>query len=112
LELEPGTKLYLSKRDDEHILESVEYMCKRLKAGLKGRQPLAVLDIECASRGSYSFSKVQVNELLNTAKNLICGENQVPWLGWYALGEFGPVGNKNMYHHKTAIICVITRKNG
>jgi hypothetical protein len=112
LELEKGTKLCLAKRDDENILKSVDHMARQLQAKLQGRKPLAVFDIECASRGSYSFNKDQLNEIISLTQSLVCGEESVPWLGWHALGEFGPLGKTNMYHHKTAVLCAITRKNG
>lgn len=107
--IKEGTKLWFSKRDEKTMFKGVEFMAKQIKDKLANRKPLAVLQADCGSRGRMSFNRILKEDIVNRMQYPICGEDQVPWLGFYASGEFGMLGGQNMYHHFTASLCVITR---
>ena len=112
LQIKEGTKLWWTRRDNEKIIEAADYLGKRIGDKISGHKPVAVFHVECGSRGSFYFNQAEMERLIKCLQDPLCDNIQLPWLGWYAGGEFCPVGEINMYHHFSAVICAITRKNG
>ncbi len=111
IQIKEGTKLWWTRRDNEKIIEAADHLGKKIREKLAGHKPVVIFHTECGSRGSYYFSQAEMERLTDCLQDPICGNEQIPWLGWYAGGEFCPVGRKNMYHHFSAILCAITRNN-
>jgi hypothetical protein len=111
LQIKVGTKLFWSRRDDKKIFMSAEYLGKRLHDKLAGRKPVAVFHVECGSRGSNYFNQAEREKLIRCVQVPLTVDQNVPWLGWYANGEFGPVGGKNRYFHFSVVLCTLIRIN-
>ena len=111
VQVKDGTRLFSSKRDDKLIFSDAEALSKRMHQKLKDNKPLAVLHVECGSRGSLYYNKSERMKLLNNMQESICANRKIPWLGWYASGEFGSISSNNNYLHFSTVICVITRIN-
>jgi len=112
VQIKEGEKLFWAKRDDKKIFMGANYLGKRLHDKLAGRKPVAVFHVECGSRGSFYFNQSEREGLIRCIQVPLCGGEQIPWLGWYASGEIGPVGRKNMYLHFSVVLCALTRING
>jgi small ligand-binding sensory domain FIST len=109
LQIKVGTKLFWSRRDDKKIFMGAEYLGNKLHEKLAGKKPVAVFHVECGSRGSNYFNKTERGKLIRCIQVPLCGNEQIPWLGWYANGEFGPVGGKNRYFHFSVVLCTLIR---
>ena len=108
-EIKEGTKVWWCRRDDKRVFKATDHLGERVKNELEGNRPLAVFHVECRTRGSWFFNQSQKEGLINYLQHPVCGKEKIPWLGCYAGGEFGPIGNKNMGHQFSAVLCVITR---
>lgn len=111
LQVKVGTKLFWSRRDDKKIFMDAESLGKRLHEKLAGRKPVAVFHVECGSRGSNYFNRTEREKLIHSVQVPLISDQNIPWLGWYANGEFGPVGGNNKYFHFSVVLCVLHRIN-
>jgi len=112
IQIKAGTKLFWSRRDDKKIFSGTDYLGKKLHTKIAGSKPVAVFHVECGSRGSFYFNQSEREELIRCVQVPLCGGEHIPWLGWYAAGEYGPVDEKNMYLHFSVVLCALSRING
>ncbi|MFW6289168.1 MAG: hypothetical protein ACOC2Q_05250, partial [Spirochaetota bacterium] len=79
-------------------------------AKLDGRRPLAVFHADCLLRGRLLFNRIVKEETVALLQGPICDGTDVPWLGMYSGGEFGPLGGRNMVHIFTSTLAVVTER--
>ena len=106
-----GTKLWLTKRDENLIFSEMERMVQAIIQRNPGAQPVAVFHADCLARGRFLFNKIMKEELVERMqfpffKNGTCP----PWLGMYGFGEFARLGGKNTYHNYTTGLYVLYRQ--
>jgi hypothetical protein len=111
IEMEEGMVFYLAKRDEELMFRGVDRIAHRIRDHVKGKTPVAVFQSDCLIRGRLSFNRDLKDELLKRMQIPICGDNRLPWLGFYASGEFSRIGGKNGWNGFTSTICMLYRKN-
>jgi hypothetical protein len=103
--VEPGTKVWMTRRDVEKMNQGVEHLGAKLRARLAGARPKAVLHFDCASRGRLMFAEDEKKQLVTRMQELV--GRDVPWLGFYTSGEIAPVEGRNYFHNFTAALSAI-----
>lgn len=106
-----GTRLYLAKRDEKLMFESVDHMAQRISDHMKNKNIAAIFQADCAVRGRYSFNRILKEEIINRIQFPICGGQKIPWLGLYSAGEWAMIGGKNWMPQFTTTISILYREN-
>jgi hypothetical protein len=104
-EVTEGTSVWVTRRDYEKLAQGVERIAREIKAKLGNCTPKLVFHFDCAARGKALLREQQKLELLQTLQRHLGPES--PWLGFYTLGEIGPVGRRNYLHNFTLVMAVI-----
>ncbi len=104
-ETENGTKFWMTRRDQEKIANGVRNAASLIKEAIGNQTIKMVFHFDCAGRGKVVFRDLQKNQLLKELQDKL--GRSIPWIGFYTLGEIGPVGNQNHFHNYTAIISAI-----
>jgi hypothetical protein len=96
--VQEGTSLWFSSRDKEKVATGLDRMARQIKEQIGGEQPKLVFQFDCATRGKMMFREQEKLQLLKEFRQSVGPE--VPWAGFYAFGEIGPVeehNNRNLY---------------
>jgi hypothetical protein len=105
-EVEEGTSVWLSSRDQEKVTTGLDRMVDRIKQELGGNQPRLVFQFDCVSRGKTMFREQEKMRLLRQFRQAVGPD--VPWAGFYTYGEIGPVEEHNRYHNYTAVVLALS----
>ena len=95
-DVEEGTSIWFSSRDKEKITTGFDRMAQQINEQLGGEKPKLVFQFECATRGKMMFREQEKLELLKRFRQSVGPE--VPWVGFYTIGEIGPVEEHNDIH--------------
>jgi small ligand-binding sensory domain FIST len=104
-EVKDGTSIWFSSRDKEKLATGLDLMAAQIKEQLGREKPNLVFQFDCATRGKMMFREQEKLELLKRFRQSVGPE--VPWAGFYAFGEIGPVeehNNRNLY---TAVVLAL-----
>ncbi len=99
-----GTRIWMTRRDYEKVSEGVDRLAVRIKEQLGGNSAKMVFQFDCCGRGKVFLRDHQMTALMNRLQQQI---PDVPWVGFYTLGEIGPVGNFNCFHNYSAVIAAV-----
>src|SRR5918998_618151 len=105
-EVSEGTSIWFSSRDKEKVSNGLDRMAAQIKEQLGGEQPKLVFQFDCATRGKMMFREQEKLELLNRFRQSVGPE--VPWAGFYAFGEIGPVEEHNDRNLYTAVALALS----
>lgn len=105
-----GTRLWLTKRDEQLIFSGLETMIRKLISQIGEKKIVAVFHTDCGARGRTLFNKILKEEIIHHMQYPLMGSEKIPWLGMYGYGEFTPLGGKNYFHNYTTSIFAICRK--
>ena len=111
IETDEGMVFYLAKRDEELMFQGVDRIAQRISDHVRGKTPVAVFQSDCLIRGRLSFNRDLKDEILKRMQTPICGDNRIPWIGFYASGEFSRIGGKNVWNGFTSTICMLYRNH-
>jgi hypothetical protein len=103
-EVNEGTNIWMTRRDFEKVSNGIGLLADQIKSQLGDNQAKLVLQFDCAGRGRVFLRDQQKIQLLNKLQQQI---PDVPWLGFYTLGEIGPVGEVNCFHNYTAVVAAV-----
>ncbi|MFA7275159.1 MAG: FIST N-terminal domain-containing protein [Crocinitomicaceae bacterium] len=105
-----GTKLWLTKRDEELIFNEMDRIGKEMVNRAGDKQPIAVFHADCLARGRFLFNRIIKEELVNRMQYPFYVNGECPpWLGMYGFGEFAKLGGRNTYHNYTSALYVLYR---
>ncbi len=104
-EVSEGTSIWLTRRDYEKLASGVEQAADEIKTRLGDNPARLVFQFDCAGRGNMFLREQQKLELLETLRGQIGPD--VPWLGFYTLGEIAPVAGHNCFHNYTVVLTAI-----
>lgn len=111
VEIEAGTRLWLTVRDEARIFSDMDRMVEQMVARAGTRKPVAVLHADCLARGRFLFNRVMKEELVSRMQFPLSTDGlPPPWLGMYGFGEFARLGGANTYHNYTTALYAIYRK--
>src|SRR5829696_2432976 len=105
-EVQEGTSVWLSSRDKEKIATGFDRMAQQIKEQLGGERPKRVFQFECATRGKMMFRDQEKLQLLKRFRQSL--DPDAPWVGFYAVGEIGPVEKHNNRHLYTSVVVALS----
>jgi len=105
-EVPEGTSVWFSSRDKEKIATRFERMAQQINEQLGGAQPKLVFQFECLTRGKFLFREQEKLQLLKRFRQSVGPD--VPWAGFYTIGEIGPVEEHNDRHLYTSVILALS----
>jgi hypothetical protein len=104
-DVEEGTSIWFSSRDKEKITTGFDRMAAQIEEQLEGEQPELVFQFECVTRGQLMFREQEKLELLKRFRQSVRPE--VPWVGFYTIGEIGPVEEHNDIHRLGSVVLAL-----
>lgn len=106
-----GTKLFLTKRNEQKIFEGADQMVTRVLKKIGNRKVVAVFHSDCTTRGKLSFDRILKDKIIGILqKPIIKGEN-IPWTGIYAAGQIAPLCGQNHAHFYTSSLFIIVKRS-
>src|SRR5918998_330664 len=105
-EVQEGTSVWFSSRDKEKIVAGLDRMATQIKEQLGGTQPELVFQFECLTRGKLMFREQEKLQLLLRFRRSV-GPN-VPWVGFYTIGEIGPVEEHNRINRFASVVLALS----
>jgi small ligand-binding sensory domain FIST len=105
-EVQEGTSVWLSSRDKEKITTGFDQMARQIRHQLGGEKPKLVFQFECLTRGKSMFREQEKLELLKRFRQSVGPD--VPWVGFYTIGEIGPVEEHNLRHLYTSVVLAMS----
>ncbi len=105
-EVQEGTSVWFSSRDKEKLATGLDRMAAQIKEQLEGDQPKLVFQFECATRGKMMFRDQEKLQFLRQFRQSV--DPDVPWAGFYTIGEIGPVEEHNLRHSYTSVVLALS----
>jgi hypothetical protein len=105
-EVPEGTSVWLSSRDKEKVSNGFDRMAAQIKHQLGGEKPKLVFQFECGTRGKLMFRDQEKLELLKNFRQSL--DPEAPWVGFYTVGEIGPVEEHNLRHLYTSVVLAVS----
>ena len=105
-EVPEGTSVWFSSRDKEKITSRVDRMGRQIKEQLGDDKPKLVFQFECFTRGKLLFREQEKLQLLKRLRQSVGPD--VPWAGFYTIGEIGPVEEHNLRHLYTSVVLALS----
>src|SRR5215210_6129531 len=105
-EVQEGTSLWFSSRDKEKISTRFDQMAGQIKEQLGDEKPKLVFQFECLTRGKMMFREQEKQEILRRFRQSVGPD--VPWAGFYTIGEIGPVEKHNDRHLYTSVVIALS----
>jgi hypothetical protein len=105
-EVSEGTSVWLSSRDKEKVSNGFDRMAQQIKEQLGGEKPKLVFQFECATRGKMMFRDQEKLQLLKRFRQSL--DPDAPWVGFYAVGEIGPVEKHYDRHLYTSVVVALS----
>jgi hypothetical protein len=82
--------------------QTVRRHVQQIKEQLDGVQPELVFQFECVTRGKLMFREQEKLQLLRRFRQAVGPD--VPWVGFYTIGEIGPVEEHNRINRFASVI--------
>jgi hypothetical protein len=105
-DVEEGTSVWFSSRDKEKITTGFDRMAQQIEEQLGGEQPELVFQFECVTRGQLMFRDQEKLQLLKRFRQSVGPD--VPWVGFYTIGEIGPVEEHNDIHRLGSVVLALS----
>jgi hypothetical protein len=105
-EVSEGTSIWFSSRDKEKITTGFDRMAAQIKEQLDGAQPKLVFQFECVTRGKLMFREQEKLQLLMGFRKSVSPD--VPWVGFYTIGEIAPVEKHNRINRFASVILALS----
>jgi hypothetical protein len=100
VEIAEGTKVRITRRDMNLVLERTAQMTRKLIGTMEKPQEAAYFYFNCSGRGSYLFGEPEPDvDVLR--KELHCNQSMI---GFFSFGEYAPVLGQNCFHNYTGIL--------
>jgi hypothetical protein len=104
-EVEEGTSIWFSSRDKEKITTGFDRMATQIKNQLGGEKPELVFQFECVTRGKMMFRDQERLQILKRFRQSL--DPDAPWVGFYTIGEIGPVEEHNDIHRLASVVLAL-----
>jgi hypothetical protein len=105
-EVKEDTSVWLSSRDKEKISNGFDRMAAQIKEQLGGEKPNLVFQFECGTRGKAMFREQEKLQILKRFRQSL--DSDAPWVGFYTVGEIGPVEDHNLRHLYTSVVLALS----
>jgi len=105
-EVPEGMSVWFSSRDKEKITSRFDRMARQITQQLGDDKPELVFQFECFTRGKSLFREQEKVQLLKRLRQSVGSD--VPWVGFYTIGEIGPVEEHNLRHLYTSVVLALS----
>jgi len=105
-EVSEGTSVWFSSRDKEKMSTGLDRMARQIREQLEDDQPKLVFQFECATRGKMMLREQEKLRFLRQLRQSV--DSDVPWVGYYTIGEIGPVEEHNGRHLYTSVVLALS----
>jgi hypothetical protein len=105
-EIQEGTSVWFSSRDKDKMITGIDRMSAQIKEQLGGEKPNLVFQFECLTRGKTMLREQEKLQLLKRFRQSL--DPDVPWAGFYTIGEIGPVEEHNGHHLFTSVVLALS----
>src|SRR5918993_690586 len=105
-EVPEGTSIWFSSRDKEKMITGLDRMARQIKEQLGGEKPKLVFQFECLTRGKTMLREQEKLQLLKRFRQSL--DPDVPWAGFYTIGEIAPVEQHNGPHLFTSVVLALS----
>ena len=105
-EVQEGMSVWFSSRDKEKIATGLDRMAQQIKDQLGDAQPNLVFQFECMTRGKTMLREQEKQQFLRQLRQSVGPD--VPWAGFYTIGEIGPVEEHNNRHLYTSVVLALS----
>jgi hypothetical protein len=105
-EVPEGTSVWFSSRDKEKITTGFDSMAQQIEEQLGGEQPELVFQFECVTRGHVMFREQEKLQILKRFRQSVGPD--APWVGFYTVGEIGPVEEHNDIHRFASVVLALS----
>jgi hypothetical protein len=105
-DVQEGTSVWFSSRDKEKLVTGLDRMALQIKDQLGGDQPKLIFQFECATRGKMMLREQEKLQLLREFRQSV--DPDVPWAGFYTIGEIGTVEEHNLRHLYTSVVLALS----
>ena len=105
-EVPQGTSVWFSSRDKEKITSRFDRMARQITEQLGDEKPKLVFQFECLTRGKLLFREQEKLQVLKRLRQSVGPD--VPWAGFYTIGEIGPVEKHNLRHLYTSVVLALS----
>src|ERR687894_1060960 len=105
-DVQEGTSIWFSSRDKEKLATGLDRMARQIKEQLEGAQPKLVFQFECATRGKMMFREQEKLQFLRRFRQSL--DPDAAWMGFYTIGEIGPVEKHNDRHLYTSVVVALS----
>lgn len=103
-EVVEGTRIWMTRRDYEKVAQGIDHLAARINEQLGENPAKLVFQFDCCGRGKVFLREHQKIALQERLQQQI---PEAPWVGFYTLGEIGPVGKFNCFHNYTAVVAAV-----
>jgi hypothetical protein len=100
-----GSEIWMTRRDPEKMAHGLADLGRKIRADLGGAAPKLVFQFDCCGRGKVILPEPEKLKLLGDLQQAV--GPAAPWIGFYTLGEIGPVGPHDCFHNYTAVLAAI-----
>jgi hypothetical protein len=105
-EIQEGTSVWFSSRDKEKLATGLDQMAAHIEDQLGGEKPKLVFQFECATRGKVMLRDQEKLQLQRRFRRSL--DPDAPWVGFYTVGEIGPVEEHNDRHLYTSVVLALS----
>ncbi len=103
-------EVWLTRRNENKILDGVERLMVQILDRIEGRKPVAVFHADCAARGKLLFNQIIKEEIISKLQYPLCKGENIPWFGMYGGAEYTPLAGKNRIQTFTTSLYVIVKR--
>ena len=107
--LQAGRTVQLMRRDPARMAASALASAGRLRDRANGRTPIAVLQFDCAGRGSMVYGKQTYQRLIGPVQKAFAPD--VPWVGFHTYGEIAPISGRTYFHNYSVVLLALYERD-
>jgi hypothetical protein len=104
-EVPEGSDIWMTRRDTDRMAQGLKRTASDIVSRSGSQKPRLVFQFDCCGRGKVILQESLRNQLLRELQQQIGPET--PWIGFYTLGEIGPVGDRNCFHNYSIVLAAL-----
>jgi hypothetical protein len=95
----------MTRRDADRMAEGLKRAADDIASRSGSQKPKLIFQFDCCGRGKVILQESVKHKFLNDIQQKI--GPKTPWIGFYTLGEIGPVGNYNCFHNYSIVLAAL-----
>jgi hypothetical protein len=100
-----GCDIWMARRDPDKMAEGLKWAANDIVSRSGSQKPGLIFQFDCCGRGKVILQESLRNKFLNEIQQQVGPET--PWIGFYTLGEIGPVGHYNCFHNYSIVLVAL-----